>query len=58
MTFRMALASRPVACTEVFTYVVLEVHCVFSCGIHVATDYLLNIVARDDMSNDSIYSIF
>lgn len=58
MTFRMGLLSRPIRCNEVLRYIVRGLHCVVARGAPVPADYILNVVACADRSNDFNYSIF
>lgn len=58
MTFRMTFLSRSMACNEVLGYMLWGLDCVVVCGAPVPADYIPNIDAYADMSDDFIYEIF
>lgn len=55
MTLCMGILSRKLVCNEVLGYMVPESDCVIACGEPVLLDYLPNIVACDNMRNNSIH---
>lgn len=58
MRFCVGLLLRPIAGNEVSMYMVRWLERVVVCGVPVAADYLLDIVACADISIDFMYVIF
>lgn len=51
---RVGPLTQPIACNEVYGYWFRSLDCVIVCGVPVAGDYIPNIVASVDMSNNVI----
>lgn len=58
MTFFRSCFPLSVACNEVLKYIVQRFNSIVFCSVHVTTEYIPNIVASANMSNDFVNRAF